>query len=338
MSVRSDLRNVAIVAHVDHGKTTLVDAMLHQSGAFGAHAHVDERAMDSGDLEREKGITILAKNTASTTPVRRPSRPGSPEGITINVIDTPGHADFGGEVERGLSMVDGVVLLVDASRGPAAPDALRAAQGARRQAARDPRGQQGRPSRLAHRGGRRRGDRPAARPRQRPRRRGPGPRPRRHPRRARRLRRRQGRPRLDRSSPPTARPAGQRGPRAAVRDHPREDPGPHVRGGRSAAGARHQPRRVAVPRPPRAAAHLQRHHPQGPDRRVGPRRRHACRTSRSPSCSRPRRSTACPPTRPAPARSSPSPASRTSPSARPSRTPTTRVRCRSSRSTTRRSR
>ncbi len=118
MPVRSDLRNVAIVAHVDHGKTTLVDAMLWQSGSFGEHAHVDERAMDSGDLEREKGITILAKNTAIR--YRGPSAiaAGHPDGITINVIDTPGHADFGGEVERGLSMVDGVVLLVDASEGP----------------------------------------------------------------------------------------------------------------------------------------------------------------------------------------------------------------------------
>ncbi|VTR78067.1 translational GTPase TypA [Cellulomonas hominis] len=116
--VRGDLRNVAIVAHVDHGKTTLVDAMLHQSGAFGAHAHVDERAMDSGDLEREKGITILAKNTAVHYAGPAAAAAGQPGGITINVIDTPGHADFGGEVERGLSMVDGVVLLVDASEGP----------------------------------------------------------------------------------------------------------------------------------------------------------------------------------------------------------------------------
>jgi GTP-binding protein len=106
-ATRDDLRNVAIVAHVDHGKTTLVDAMLWQSNAFGAHAHVAERVMDSNDLEREKGITILAKNTA----VKH-------GGLTINIIDTPGHADFGGEVERGLSMVDGVVLLVDASEGP----------------------------------------------------------------------------------------------------------------------------------------------------------------------------------------------------------------------------
>ncbi|RYV51983.1 translational GTPase TypA [Pengzhenrongella frigida] len=119
MSVRSDLRNVAIVAHVDHGKTTLVDAMLKQSGAFAAHdAHADERSMDSGDLEREKGITILAKNTAVRYTGPAATVHGHPEGITINVIDTPGHADFGGEVERGLSMVDGVVLLVDASEGP----------------------------------------------------------------------------------------------------------------------------------------------------------------------------------------------------------------------------
>jgi len=117
-AVRSDLRNVAIVAHVDHGKTTLVDAMLWQSGAFGAHDHVDERAMDSGDLEREKGITILAKNTAIRYAGPAAAKVGQPDGITINVIDTPGHADFGGEVERGLSMVDGVVLLVDASEGP----------------------------------------------------------------------------------------------------------------------------------------------------------------------------------------------------------------------------
>ncbi|MEE6273058.1 translational GTPase TypA [Georgenia wangjunii] len=118
MPVRSDLRNVAIVAHVDHGKTTLVDAMLWQSGAFGDHQHVDERAMDSGDLEREKGITILAKNTAVRYVGPAAAGAGAPDGVTINVIDTPGHADFGGEVERGLSMVDGVVLLVDASEGP----------------------------------------------------------------------------------------------------------------------------------------------------------------------------------------------------------------------------
>ncbi|MFF2271099.1 translational GTPase TypA [Agromyces sp. NPDC058136] len=113
-ATRNSLRNVAIVAHVDHGKTTLVDAMLNQTNSFDAHAHVEERAMDSNELEREKGITILAKNTAITYNGLHAN--GEP--ITINVIDTPGHADFGGEVERGLSMVDGVVLLVDSSEGP----------------------------------------------------------------------------------------------------------------------------------------------------------------------------------------------------------------------------
>src|SRR5512134_2996365 len=101
------LRNVAIIAHVDHGKTTLVDKLLQQAGTFAAHEHVQERVMDSNDLERERGITILAKNCA----VRY-------EGTHINIVDTPGHADFGGEVERVLSMVDGVLLLVDAVEGP----------------------------------------------------------------------------------------------------------------------------------------------------------------------------------------------------------------------------
>src|SRR5688572_20034953 len=100
-------RNVAIIAHVDHGKTTLVDKLLQQSGTFAAHEHVQERVMDSNDLERERGITILAKNCA----VRY-------QGTHINIVDTPGHADFGGEVERVLSMVDGVLLLVDAVEGP----------------------------------------------------------------------------------------------------------------------------------------------------------------------------------------------------------------------------
>src|SRR5580765_5245915 len=104
---RDDIRNVAIVAHVDHGKTTLVDAMLWQSGVFRANQAVAERVMDSMDLEREKGITILAKNLAV--------RYGD---VKINIVDTPGHADFGGEVERGLTMVDGALLLVDASEGP----------------------------------------------------------------------------------------------------------------------------------------------------------------------------------------------------------------------------
>src|SRR5438552_6684919 len=104
LAFRNDLRNVAIVAHVDHGKTTLVDAMLWQSGSFRENQDVDERVLDSMELEREKGITILAKNTAVRLGARK-----------INIVDTPGHADFGGEVERGLTMVDGVLLLVDAS-------------------------------------------------------------------------------------------------------------------------------------------------------------------------------------------------------------------------------
>src|SRR5574341_2560318 len=104
---RSDVRNLAIIAHVDHGKTTLVDAMLWQSGSFRENEYVVERVMDSIDLEREKGITIMAKNTAITY-----------RGTHINIVDTPGHADFGGEVERTLKMVDGVLLLVDASEGP----------------------------------------------------------------------------------------------------------------------------------------------------------------------------------------------------------------------------
>src|SRR6195952_3113379 len=105
--LREDLRNVAIVAHVDHGKTTLVDAMLWQSGAFRENQDVNERVMDSMDLERERGITILAKNTAVDY-----------DGVKLNIVDTPGHADFGGEVERSLAMVDGVLLLVDAAEGP----------------------------------------------------------------------------------------------------------------------------------------------------------------------------------------------------------------------------
>jgi GTP-binding protein len=104
---RADTRNIAIIAHVDHGKTTLVDAMLHQAGVFRSNESVAERVMDSNDQERERGITILAKNTSVQW-----------DGVTVNIVDTPGHADFGGEVERTLSMVDGVLLLVDASEGP----------------------------------------------------------------------------------------------------------------------------------------------------------------------------------------------------------------------------
>jgi GTP-binding protein len=105
-NLREDVRNIAIIAHVDHGKTTLVDELLKQSGMFRENEHVDERAMDSNDLERERGITILAKNTAIDY-----------KGTRINILDTPGHADFGGEVERIMKMVDGVILVVDAYEG-----------------------------------------------------------------------------------------------------------------------------------------------------------------------------------------------------------------------------
>src|SRR3970282_804134 len=107
MPQRDDIRNIAIIAHVDHGKTTLVDAMLWQSGLFRANEHLPERIMDSIDLEREKGITIMAKNTAVAY-----------RGVHVNIVDTPGHADFGSEVERTLTLVDGVLLLVDAAEGP----------------------------------------------------------------------------------------------------------------------------------------------------------------------------------------------------------------------------
>lgn len=119
MAKIENLRNVAIIAHVDHGKTTLVDQLLKQSGTFRANESVNERVMDSNDLERERGITILSKNTSVMY-----------NGIKINIVDTPGHADFGGEVERILQMVDGVLLLVDAFGGLHAADPLCAQKGA----------------------------------------------------------------------------------------------------------------------------------------------------------------------------------------------------------------
>ena len=133
---REDLRNIAIIAHVDHGKTTLVDWMLKQAGIFRANEKVKERIMDNIDLEQEKGITIMAKNTAIVF-----------DGVKINIVDTPGHADFGGEVERTMKMVDGVLLLVDASEGPLPQTrfVLKKALGA--EAAPDPGHQQNRPAR-----------------------------------------------------------------------------------------------------------------------------------------------------------------------------------------------
>ena len=246
MATRSDLRNVAIVAHVDHGKTTLVDAMLWQSGAFRANQDVNERVLDSMDLEREKGITILAKNTAV--------RYGETK---INIVDTPGHADFGGEVERGLTMVDGVLLLVDASEGPLPQTrfVLRKALEARL------------PVILVVN----KVDRPDAR-----------------------IEEvvdevyelfldldadegqiefpivysnaREGRAGLE------ARRARRR-PAPAVRAAARAHPGARARPRPSAAGARHEPRRLAVRRPARARARPARDDPEGPAGRVVPRRR-----------------------------------------------------------------
>ena len=267
LRLRNDLRNVAIVAHVDHGKTTLVDAMLTQGGAFGDHDTHDERAMDSGELEREKGITILAKNTAIRYIGPSAAGIGEPDGITINVIDTPGHADFGGEVERGLSMVDGVVLLVDSSEGPLPQTrfVLRKALAAKlpvilvvnKVDRPDARIEEvvgeatdlllGLASDLAEEmpdidldavldvpvvyasGKAGRASTIAAR--------------RRHP------------PR-----------GGDR--RAAVQDDPRVDPGSELRRRGPAAGARDQPRRLAVPGPSRAAAHQERRAGQGPAGRM----------------------------------------------------------------------
>ncbi len=253
---RDALRNVAIVAHVDHGKTTLVDAMLRQTGAFGANEEVVDRVMDSMDLEREKGITILAKNTAV--------RYGD---VKINIIDTPGHADFGGEVERGLTMVDGVLLLVDASEGPLPADALRAAQDARGPLARHPRGEQGRPHRRPRRRGGARGGGALPRPR---RRRAPDRLPDRLLQRARGAR--VDGPRRSRSD--RGRTGRRRRAQAAVRGDPRAHPGPRVRSRPPAAGARHQPRRLALRRAHRAVPGAPRPHAQGAAGGVVPRRRH----------------------------------------------------------------
>ncbi len=133
---RGDVRNIAIIAHVDHGKTTLVDCLLRQSGEFRASQLVGDCILDSNDLERERGITILAKNIALHY-----------KGVKINLIDTPGHADFGGEVERVLRMADGALVLVDAAEGPMPQTRYRALQGAGVPAAADRGGQQDRPPR-----------------------------------------------------------------------------------------------------------------------------------------------------------------------------------------------
>ena len=299
MPLREDIRNVAIIAHVDHGKTTLVDAMLRQSGSFRAHQELTDRVMDSKDLEREKGITILAKNTAV--------RYG---GVKINIIDTPGHADFGGEVERGLTMVDGALLLVDASEGPLPQTrfVLRKALEADL------------PIILVVN----KIDRPDARIKEvvdevyelfld-----------------------------LDATEAQIDFPiiycnarAGQRHarPRRAGEDlQPLFDlllshiAAARVRGGPSAAGARHEPRCLAVPRPARALPRAPGHDPPRPDGRPLPHRRHHRARARQRALrhrgARPRRGRGGRRR----ATSSRWRASRTSPSARRSRTPTTRGR------------
>ena len=271
MSARANaesLRNVAIVAHVDHGKTTLVDAMLRQTGAFRAHQEVADRVMDSTDLEREKGITILAKNTAV--------RYGD---VKINIVDTPGHADFGGEVERGLTMVDGVLLLVDASRGPAAPDPLRAPQGARGPPARDRRGQQGRPRRRPRRRGRARGRGAVPRPR---RRRAPDRLPDRLLQRAHRAARRSTPTTPTLQLPDVA--DGADGLKPLFELLLEHIPAPEYDPDAPAPGARHQPRRVALRRAARAVPRAPRHAAQGAAGRVVPRRRHHRDGAASPSC------------------------------------------------------
>ena len=247
---RDDIRNVAIVAHVDHGKTTLVDAMLWQSGAFRVGQDVATRVLDSMDLEREKGITILAKNTSLRY-----------RDVKLNIIDTPGHADFGGEVERGLTMVDGVLLLVDASEGPLPQTrfVLRKALEARLPVILVD--QQGRSPRRARRGGRRRGLRAVPRPR---RRRAPDRVPD-------RLLQREGGRRLAALRARQADPGGE--PRAAARPAARAHPGADLRPRTPAAGARHEPRRLALRRAPGDLPRAPRHHPQGPADRVVPRRR-----------------------------------------------------------------
>ena len=151
-----NLRNIAIIAHVDHGKTTLIDALLKQSGVFRDNQQVAERAMDSNDLERERGITILAKCTSLVW-----------NDVRINIVDTPGHADFGGEVERILSMVDGAIVLVDASGGPAAADKVRGLQGPETRNAADRCDQQDRPAGPALPGRPERSLRPVRQPRRR---------------------------------------------------------------------------------------------------------------------------------------------------------------------------
>ena len=261
-AARADLRNVAIIAHVDHGKTTLVDAMLWQSGAFRSNETVNERVMDSMDLEREKGITILAKNTA----VRY--RRDSGEEIKINIVDTPGHSDFGGEVERALTMVDGVLLLVDSSEGPLPQTRFVLRKALALEAARRAGDQQDRPARRPYRRGRRRRVRAVPRPR-----------------------RNGGSDRLPdrvRQRPPghgDARPrrAGHR-PAPHVRDAAGDRPRAPPRSAAPVPGLGHQPRRQPVCGPHRHVPGHARNHQARPERGVVSHRRHDRHSQGSPSC------------------------------------------------------
>ncbi len=314
MATRSDLRNVAIIAHVDHGKTTLVDAMLWQSGVFRENQDVNERVMDSMDLEREKGITILAKNTA----VRWVSDDGP---VTLNIVDTPGHADFGGEVERALEMVDGVLLLVDASEGPLPQTRFVLRKALHKKL----------PVVLVVN----KVDRPDSRISE--------------------VVDQTYELFLDLLDDPHADTAAldfpivyasARAGRASLKQTadggmPEETdlralmetilstvPAPSYDRGRTSPGARHEPRRLPLPRPPRALPRPSGapDHAARPSRGVGGTER--SRRSRSPTCSSPRLSTACPPTRPVRATSSRSPESPTSRSARRSPMSSRPFRCR----------
>ena len=323
---RDDLRNVAIVAHVDHGKTTLVDAMLWQSGAFTEH-QAETVTSPSGSWTRWTSSARRASRSSRRTPPSTTRRPTG-EQVTINIIDTPGHADFGGEVERGLSMVDGVVLLVDASEGPLPQTRFVLRKALAAKPAGRPRHQQGRPSRRADRRGRRRDLRAVPRPR---RRRAPDRLPD-------RLRLGQGRPGL-------AEPSGGR----------RACPTSPTSSRCSRRSCRRSRRRRTT-----TTRRCRRTSPTSTRRRTSAGSRcAACTTARSRKgqtvawCRTDgtiervkvtellddrRRSSGSRPSRPAPATSSPSPASPRSPSARRWPTPTTRARCRSSPSTSRRSR
>ena len=282
MPTRDDIRNVAIVAHVDHGKTTLVDAMLWQSGAFREHQDVAERVMDSMDLEREKGITILAKNTAVVW-----------DGVKVNIVDTPGHADFGGEVERALTMVDGVLLLVDASEGPLPQTrfVLRKALEARLPVVlvvNKVDRADARVDEVVHEveelfldldADEHQIDFPILYANARAGTCGAAP------------------DALEPTLDPVVHDAARAHPGAGLRDRP------------PAAGARHEPRRLPVRRPARALPRAPGDDPAGPAGGVVPRRRDGRAGEGRASSTSPRRSSASMPTRPGPARSARSPAS-----------------------------